>query len=379
MGANLGREAQYIQTRLEQNFRCSGVYRANQQTKAIIDAKRSGPSPRDVIRAGELRERKLSFDRPTADAAVSSSAVPIEAPEREVVEGSESKPLQLEDDTPLQVEDEKEPETPKTRGRCSVKMLAWHDKWMHSVECGELDIYTCLGLSDMFSFGEDTRRILCKVISCCVLQLVVPVILLYVELDEGFSYQPKLSDSGFRVMGVCLYLYSLYSMYNNALDECRSDLLTFAFAQKVPSGYWLPMLIGELINVFVSLILVMSLFVIFVGTTHPADLILNAVAVNFLGAIDGEFVSDVMQDDALTNFKQLFYEYGADGDIEAKPGPRRRMLFAALSIMMGTIKYGGLFLSFVFLVAPSPSAAQIAQEANFTSSRSLGAVYPRFV
>jgi len=275
--------------------------------------------------------------------------------------GNAYTPLNLQEEEP-----ERSPSLPRpegvsgaTKGPCSEKMLQWHDEWVEAVGDGELDIYTCLGLSDMETFGADTKRVVAKVIGVTVLQVIVPVILLKVQLQQGFSYQPKRSGIDFRIMGCCLYLYSLYSMYNNALDECRSRLLQWAVDQDVPAGYWVPMMLGEITNVFVSLILVLTLFVIFVSTEVPTELILNAVAVNFLGAVDGEFVDSQMRADALTNFKDLFYEYGSDAEVkEEKAG--HRALGMALNGMLTFIVVSGLALTIVFFVAPSPSHMESA-------------------
>merc|ERR1719506_2239747 len=102
--------------------------------------------------------------------------------------------------------------------------------------------------------------------------MIVPCILLRVQIKGGLSWQPIHPEIGFRIMGASLYIYSLYNMYNNALDACRAKLLNWAIQQSVPSIFWLPMLVGEFANVMVSLILVLTLFVIFVDTVHPADL-----------------------------------------------------------------------------------------------------------
>lgn len=271
------------------------------------------------------------------------------------------------------------------KGHCSEHMMEWHDAWVHAVECGELDIYTCLGLSNAASFGPDTRRVIAKVIGVGVLQVVVPCILLYVELEAGFSYNPRMPGYGFRTMGVCLYLYSLYSMYNNALDECRSRLLQWAIDQDIPLSYWVPMAAGEVTNVFVSLILVVSLFVIFVETEHPADLILNAVAVNFLGAVDGEFVNDAMTQDALVNFEHLFFEFGDDEDASGQEMKHEhRMLNVALNLMLFIIVASGFCLSAVFFFAAtkikSEPLTSILNATNFiNATRVARGGYPRLV
>merc|ERR1711865_35475 len=184
------------------------------------------------------------------------------------------------------------------------------------------------------------------------------------SITDARFYQPKRSGIDFRIMGCCLYMYSLYSMYNNALDECRSRLLQWAVDQEVPAGYWVPMMVGEITNVFVSLILVLTLFVIFVSTDAPTDLILNAVAVNFLGAVDGEFVDTEMRADALTNFKDLFYEYGSDKENAQEEDFFHKAISMALNGLLRFIVVSGLTLSVVFLLSPSPPHVQTAKMGN---------------
>merc|ERR1719331_2993004 len=134
------------------------------------------------------------------------------------------------------------------------------------------------------------------------------------ELQIGFTVQPSVNNIKFRVIGSSLYLYSVYSMYNNALDECRSKLLKFAFQQRLSAGHWLPLLLGEFSNVLVSVVLVITLFCIFTSLTVPADLILNAVAVNFLGNVDAEFVASTNRKDAVANFNELTQKFIHQGE-----------------------------------------------------------------
>lgn len=374
MGANASLEAQAIRKGFDALTRPPGQRRPTEKWQHVDKMSLEISMNRTDSRQDKLRKRQFS-DR--AMALPASSRMDLSAPEPEPFEEissgyatdrpqnqSEYQPLTLVEpplDEQVVVEEDEfgKPLDPDSmphgtcRGNCSAKMLEWHESWLHAVECGELDIYTCLGVSNVPEMGEDTRRLMGKVFGVLVLQLLVPIILLRIELEAGFSFQPRMSGTGFRIMGVCLYLYSLYSMYNNALDECRSSLLQWCIDQSVPSGFWLPMMLGEILNVFVSLILVVSLFVIFVETEHPADLILNAVAVNFLGAVDGEMVNDVMTEDALKNFKLLFYEYGCDGE---KQGEKKHsMLHTGLNFMLTVIVLSGLLLSMVFLFAPSPT------------------------
>lgn len=397
MGANATREAQAIAGR------CTTVYSAPLQMKSMKDMRRPEVSPRDFKRSG-LRERSGAFMQSGVDGSCQtmegmsnfdrgaflqpssassgqellplespSAGFPMGAPEGRFATDAETEGKGGYNALTLQEDDENLTE-PRglTKGKCSAEMMEWHDSWLNSVELGELDIYTCLGLSNCFTFTPDTRKIVAKVIGVCVLQLLIPCILLKVELDAGFTYKPLRNGLGFRVMGFCLYLYSLYSMYNNALDECRSSLLSWAMKQNVTMGQWLPLMVGEITNVFVSLILVLTLFVIFVDVEQPADLILNAVAVNFLGAVDGDFVDDDMKQDALRNFKDTFYEHGADQEDGMEPADHQ-CLPMVLSIMLTFIVVAGILLSAIFLLAPSPDHTD---SANFGK---IGKGYPKLI
>lgn len=257
-------------------------------------------------------------------------------------------------------------------------MMDWAEGWLYSAENGELDIFTCLGLSNAHSCTRDTRKIVVKIVGVCVLQLLIPCILLHVEVSQGFSLCPRNSDWSFRVVGFAMYMYSLYSMYHNALDECRSKLLQWCIDQKASVGHWWPLMLGEFSNVFVSLILVSTLFVIFTDVQHPADLILNAVAVNFLGAVDGEFVDDDMKQDAVRNFRIMFQKYG--NDLLEPPGETKthqKCLRYVLTFSLGIVVVQGIILSGVFLLAPKGESSR-SSHLGYRKARTMGD-YPRLV
>lgn len=346
---------------------CQTLYR-RAEGKELKDTRQRGQSPRDLLR-GELRERR-PIDRieakdgaldplggdmisivPEREATDGNSAFQPRADSRKTDDGAVYNPLSLQDDVPVEDMCQNSP-TMRCSGKCSEQMMLWREDWLHDADSGELDIYTCWGLSNCFNCTPDNSKLILKVIGVSVLQLVVPCILLRVELEHGFSYNPRVPALGFRVMGFALYLYSVWNMYNNSLDECRSELLQWALCQGAPSGYWVPMLVGELTNVFVSLILVLTLFVIFVETEDATELIFNAVAVNFLGAVDGEFVDEDMKNAALENFKNLFRDYGSDEDSTADHRDRT-WLQAILESLLTLIAVSGLILSITFLFAPS--------------------------
>jgi len=189
----------------------------------------------------------------------------------------------------------------------------WIDDWIVMTELGELDIYTCLGLSNCFSWTPDTRKIFLKCVAVTFLQMVVPFCLLMSEFSVGIELGPAEGNLAFRITGFTLYGYAVYNMYAGASDECRTSLMNLAFHYKdMPPGNWLPLVFGEVSNVFTAVVLVIALYSIFTTQTAPADLILNAVAVNFLGDCDGAFVSEDMKDEAVGSFKELTHDLFTD-------------------------------------------------------------------
>lgn len=326
----------------------SGLLRRDtkkQNVETKMQTREPESSPRDVIRIEQPERKEVSISgfRGASPRAWEWRAGDLKAPG---APADKYRPLSLEEEEP----DEDAPQ------RVQSSSDAWVAEWLESVESGELDVYTCLGLSNAFSWSPDTRKILVKVVGVSVLQLVVPCILLLQETAHGVRFRPMVSNVGFRLIGMALYLYSVYSMYNNALDECRSRLLAFALRFQLPPGYWSPLLLGEFSNVFVSLVLVLTLYCIFTNVIDPADLILNAVAVNFLGSVDAEFVNDDMKKDALENFKNLTssvlqYENNSDfgGDEDTESATFDQVLKMLLYGIAGT----GVALGFLFLLCPS--------------------------
>lgn len=193
--------------------------------------------------------------------------------------------------------------------------LKWVDEWLLASETGELDVYTCLGLSNCFSWTPDTQKIFLKAIAVTLLQMVVPFCLLLSEFSVGIELGPAEGDIAFRVTGITLYGYAVYNMFQGASDQCRTSLLNLAWHyDHMPMGNWIPLVFGEFSNVFTAVVLVVALFSIFTTQTAPADLILNAVAVNFLGDCDGAFVSEEMKEEAQASFKELTNDFFTDPD-----------------------------------------------------------------
>jgi len=197
------------------------------------------------------------------------------------------------------------PSQPEPRELTKVQEK-WKEDWLQEVEDGELDVYTCLGLSNMFSWTRDTRAIIMKAVGVAFLQMVVPFCLLVAELQKGVQYGPAEDSFSFRLVGFTLYGYAIYGMYNGADGHCRTALLNMMFQYRnIPVGNWLPLLIGEFSNVFTAFVLLVSLYSIFTTQVEPGDLIMNAVAVNFLCECDGSFVDREMRADAIASFDKL--------------------------------------------------------------------------
>jgi ABC-type multidrug transport system fused ATPase/permease subunit len=228
------------------------------------------------------------------------------------------------------------------------------DAWLEMAESGELDIYSCLGLSDANNLDPDTRKLLAKIVGVLMLQLCVPVVMLWLQLTQGFHIRPLVPEIGFRTIGFALYLYSLYSMYNNALDECRSRLLRFALDNSLSSGYWWPLALGEFSNTMVSLVLVFTLYFIYTNSRSSVDLILNAVAVNFLGGVDAEMVNNEMRKDGVRNFQELTEQYRDDKAILTTNTRIGNITDRVLYILLSSVVVSGTLLAVLFFSLASP-------------------------
>lgn len=246
--------------------------------------------------------------------------------------------------------------------RPSMSQNQFVDTWLETVEAGQLDIYTCLGLSNAFTNTADTRKIWAKAISCAAMQCVVPLIMVVEEAEHGMTIYPCVGDTGFRFIGAVLYTYSVYTMYNNANCITRSELSNLMSEYDgVPIGFSLPLVAGELLNVFVAIILVVTLYQIYAHQNQPADLILNAVAVNFLGSVDAEFVNEEMKKDAIENFKQFTADLFERPNITGKdydPDEESRIDHVIRLVLYG-IAFAGLIGSIVFMTVATSTDPQV--------------------
>merc|ERR1712190_595420 len=73
-----------------------------------------------------------------------------------------------------------------------------------------------------------------------------------------------------------------------------------------------PMLLGEAINSFAAFTLSVTLFAVFCSSLHPQDLIINCVAINFLGSADTEYPDQEMANRAVKNFRKVIKSYAGN-------------------------------------------------------------------
>lgn len=180
-------------------------------------------------------------------------------------------------------------------------------QWVRLAKTQRLDVYTCLGLSNgKENLGRETLAFVPLLVLLIVMQFILPIMLIFVE-TKGVNY-PTEQDPLFRLIGFILYLYSVLTLYEGARDECRFLFLEMALSSnKVSWSYVLPMLFGECLNSFTALLLARTLYLIFIDSHRPLDLLIKCIAINFVILIDNEWTSEHMRQQALENFS-MFYK-----------------------------------------------------------------------
>lgn len=162
------------------------------------------------------------------------------------------------------------------------------EQWLEAADNGELDIYTCLALSDMSTWSLDTRDLVLSIICVMMVQGLIPFIMLRTELRN--SKDDELPEMEYRVCGFIIYLYSVWMIYKGSTDDCRTLVLDRGIQCGVPMHFLMPAVFGEVMNAIVGCALTTSLFVIFTSSSDMTNLVMNAVAINFLSTVDSEFV-----------------------------------------------------------------------------------------
>jgi len=218
--------------------------------------------------------------------------------------------------------------------------------WIEVSAGGELDIYTCIGLSNgRDKFGPRTRQMVPVMFMLMFLQLLLPSLLM--SWYAGAHDAPSESGIEFRIIGFGLYGYAVYGMYGSALDECRSRFLQLGIEHNISPWYTLPMLVGEFSNAFTGCILTLALFAIFCASTTPVDLILNSLAVNFLVSADNDFSEDAVRDAAKADFRNCM-AHEINAPVTAANKIRNSLMSVAMCLCSVMRMFGICLVGFIF-------------------------------
>lgn len=226
-------------------------------------------------------------------------------------------------------------------------------RWKDLADRGELCVYTCLS----FKIGgrSDVSSLAPTLIALVALQVMVPALMLFHEMKAAHSAFRSSKHLEFRIVGFILYLYSIRSMFNNCVGECRAIFLEMAFQYNLPFPYVWPLVLGELINSFCSFTLCLTLFTVFCQADQLQDLVINCIAINFIGNVDSEFCSEELKDYAVVNFQAVVREHFGAGEEEPETCARS-MLEDSLAFFLWMLRTicvlgFGTFLAFVFLLS----------------------------
>merc|ERR1711862_383630 len=102
------------------------------------------------------------------------------------------------------------------------------------------------------------------------------------------------------------YLYSVWNMYDNSTDECRTMYLQLSRAERLPVRFVGLAMLGEFINTFCGFAMTVTLFTVFCLSLDPFNLVINCIAINFLGTVDNEFMDDDLKKGALHDLRLIF-------------------------------------------------------------------------
>jgi hypothetical protein len=232
-----------------------------------------------------------------------------------------------------------------------------HEEWKGLADAGELDLHSCFALSlGNGKWGKQTFRFIPKMLCILILQLgVAYLFIIYMAgKDTGHFYSSQRSH-GFRAVGAMLYAYSCWRMYDSMYDECREYLLamiTNPTVKSVSPYYVWPLVYGELMNVGIASVMMLTLYFIFCQCTKPQDLLINCIAINFVNDIDNNFVQTSEMDEAADNFREAVSEW-ASAEAVSQSGVAfiRRLLPYFIRGFHMLVPLVAAFLAIFFVVA----------------------------
>jgi hypothetical protein len=302
------------------------------------DPEREVQSPQPVGNGSESLQKQGQTSRAEDLGAKSFFSVSIFARNRDVRYAkckTEDPEMEVEPETP-QKEDYVDPELCPEPPEPPQDLLALENEWLELASKGELCVYTCLA----FRTGTEVKRddisgfgFLPTIVALIALQVVVPSLMLRHQIAH-VPMGASDTEIEFRLTGFILFLYSIRSMYNNALDECRSLLLMIAFEYNMPFTYVWPLVLGELINSFASFTMCLTLFTVYCSSTSLPDLIINCLAINFIGNVDSEFCSPELREFAVGKFQKV-----VRGELAQSGAEEESMLRSILEKSLGSFLF----------------------------------------
>lgn len=178
-------------------------------------------------------------------------------------------------------------------------------EWVAIAQSGELDFYSCYGLASgrLGWFHDYTRKLSVSLGIIIFMQGILPALVFYyfAANHEDTLYH----GVEFRIIGLGLYWYAEYEMWESACDDARVALLQICSKYNLPLRYCIPLYIGEFTNAFTGFNLTICLYFIFATSKTPIDLILNSLAINFLLSIDSDMIDDPCKERTIELFQDL--------------------------------------------------------------------------
>eukprot|EP00933_Yihiella_yeosuensis_P082286 TRINITY_DN96108_c0_g1_i1.p1 TRINITY_DN96108_c0_g1~~TRINITY_DN96108_c0_g1_i1.p1 ORF type:complete len:313 (-),score=70.70 TRINITY_DN96108_c0_g1_i1:27-905(-) len=187
------------------------------------------------------------------------------------------------------------------------------DDWMDGVN--EMSFYEFIAL-----VREDTihnfvnLRQYAKAIFLPMMQVLIPYFVISHQYkvfhwEEG-GICPDSNQCYFRVVGFIMFIYSLWQISDSVHEGASEFLMRQAAKRYAITGVdfmaHFSMGVGYMLQVICGLLLLISLYLLFSSSKDPMDLIMNCVALNFLLAIDSEWMSDTCKKLGADSAKVVF-------------------------------------------------------------------------
>lgn len=193
------------------------------------------------------------------------------------------------------------------------------------------------------------------------LQVIVPICLLSYQMRH-FTLGADYEAWEFRTGGFILLLYSVWNIYDNSVDECRTLYMKVANHLNLGARFTWIAVAGDVINTFCGFVLVITLFSVFCFSVDPFNLVINCIAINYVGNVDNEFTGDALQRHTCRLIESLLNQ---EDRLKAKRSESSHallkyfVLFLAFTRTAGTLVCGHV-LAFVFLFNHSYASHRIA-------------------